>query len=150
VLERANGPTGRRQPWHDPRSTPYEILGVETDASPAAMRRAYLKLMQIWHPDRFPRGSALNQEAQFATTCINEAYWRLRPAKRPRSGRFHRTPRSPWTSREAQDEARPTRAGIGSSDWDEQRVLSTGLVVLLTIAWLAASASIFWVLIVQY
>ncbi|MHC5722521.1 MAG: J domain-containing protein, partial [Nostoc sp.] len=30
----------------------YEILGLEPGASPAQVKRAYRKLVKIWHPDR--------------------------------------------------------------------------------------------------
>jgi hypothetical protein len=46
-----------------------------------------------------------------------------------------------------QDPLRPTCAVGAQTDWDGRRILSTGLVILVMIAWLAASALLFWILI---
>lgn len=35
-----------------PGNTPYEVLGVARDASADQIRRAYRKLVTIWHPDK--------------------------------------------------------------------------------------------------
>lgn len=147
MLERANGPTGRPRPWHDPRASPYEILGVEEGAPPATIRRAYLNLVRLWHPDRFRQNSALRQEAEFATTCLNEAYWALRPAKRTRSGLFHRTRPSDRRSGVAPDRDRPVRAVVASNDWDGRRMLYTGLIMFMLVVWLAAFALLLWALL---
>jgi curved DNA-binding protein CbpA len=160
VLERANGPAGHHRPWRHPRATPYEILGVDEDASPAVIRRAYLRLVQVWHPDRFPKDSALQREAESATKCLNEAYWVQRPAKRGRFGAFHRTRHS---SRPADTgRAGAGRAGAERSqedrawstgalaDWDGRRILYLGLAILVMVVWLAASALLFWVLFEWY
>jgi hypothetical protein len=46
-----------------------------------------------------------------------------------------------------QDWLRPTWVVGAQTDWDGRRILSTGLVILVMIAWLAASALLFWILI---
>jgi hypothetical protein len=102
--------------------------------------------VQIWHPDRFPKDPALQREAQFATKRINEAYLALRPARRARSGPFHRTRRSPWSSSVEQARVRSTWAVDAPADWDGRRILSIGLVLLIVIGWLALSALLVWAL----
>jgi hypothetical protein len=147
VLERANGPTGRRRPWHDPRASAYEILGVEEGASPATVRRAYLNLVRLWHPDRFRQDSALQQEAQLATKCINEAYWLLRPAKRAHAGRFHRTRPSDRSSGPASDRDRSVRAVLDSNNRDVRRILTTSLTMFVLAVWLAGLGLLVWALL---
>src|ERR1041384_8103288 len=136
VLERSTGPTGWLRPWHDPRASPHEILGIDESASPAAIRRVYLHLVQIWHPDRFRQDTALQREAQFATKRINEAYWALKSGGRLRSRRGRS---AQWYSR------RPTKDRVGTSGtgaaitsdgWGWRQVLRVGLVVLGLLAWL--------------
>jgi len=112
------------------------------------IRRAYLNLVQVWHPDHFPKDSVIQQEAELATTCINEAYWALRPAKRARSEVLHRTPHSPRSSHVEQDPVGPTCSDGAPADWDGRRLLYTGLVIVAMVVWLAATALLFWALIV--
>src|SRR4051812_42024011 len=85
VLERISDARRRLRPWHDPEASDYDILGIEANASLVAIRRAYLRQMKLWHPDRFPRDSAFQREAELATKCINEAYWALTEQVRTRS-----------------------------------------------------------------
>ena len=39
---------------YDPDTDYYAILGVEDDAAPPAIRKAYHKLTLIYHPDKQP------------------------------------------------------------------------------------------------
>ncbi|MDP8924843.1 MAG: J domain-containing protein [Chloroflexota bacterium] len=57
------------------------MLGVAADASPESIRRAYLKRVRAWHPDRFPNDPARLQQAEAATKLINEAYATLSQAR---------------------------------------------------------------------
>lgn len=59
----------------------YEVLGVTADASPELIRRAYLKRVRAWHPDRFPNDPSRLQQAEAATKLINEAYATLSQAR---------------------------------------------------------------------
>jgi hypothetical protein len=51
-----------------------DILQVTRDASPADIRRAYLDLVKVWHPDRFLSDARLRDKAQRTLQQINEAY----------------------------------------------------------------------------
>ncbi|MHC5672634.1 J domain-containing protein [Nostoc sp.] len=65
----------------------YEILGLEPGASPAQVKRAYRKLVKIWHPDRFLEPKE-KQEAEEKIKSINVAYNKLKsesPSESPPS-----------------------------------------------------------------
>ncbi|MBT2561326.1 J domain-containing protein [Pedobacter sp. ISL-68] len=36
------------------QQTPYGILGIEQGATSAAIKKAYRKMMMLWHPDKNP------------------------------------------------------------------------------------------------
>jgi tetratricopeptide (TPR) repeat protein len=55
----------------------YEILELEPGASPAQVKRAYRKLVKIWHPDRFLNPKQ-KQEAEEKIKHINAAYNKLK------------------------------------------------------------------------
>ncbi|WP_392530675.1 DnaJ domain-containing protein [Nostoc sp. C117] len=55
----------------------YEILELEPGASPAQVKRAYRKLVKIWHPDRF-LNQKQKQEAEEKIKQINVAYNKLK------------------------------------------------------------------------
>jgi hypothetical protein len=96
VLDRTTGRVWRNLPWHKPRATAHEILGVDVDASSDTIRRAYVKLVRQWHPDNFTYSPTLRREAEVATKRINEAYEALiRPgdARLKSERRLHRHPR---------------------------------------------------------
>jgi DnaJ-domain-containing protein 1 len=54
---------------------PHEVLGVEPEASPEQIRRAYQKMMHEYHPDRVANAaSELRQLAEKRSKEINAAY----------------------------------------------------------------------------
>lgn len=55
----------------------YEILELESGASPEEVKRAYRDLVKVWHPDRFSNDPRLQQKAQEKLKEINDAYERL-------------------------------------------------------------------------
>ena len=65
----------------------YQILGLTETASPQAVRRAYLELVKIWHPDRFDTSPLLKQQAEEAVKQVNAAYAQIRQ-RIPASGAF--------------------------------------------------------------
>ena len=56
----------------------YQTLGLTETASPQAVRRAYLELVKIWHPDRFATSPLLKQQAEEALKQVNAAYAQIR------------------------------------------------------------------------
>jgi DnaJ domain len=56
----------------------YRALGLQPGASSSEVRRAYLRLIKKWHPDRFARDGRLQSMAQEKVKAINEAYTFLR------------------------------------------------------------------------
>jgi len=55
-------------------SRAYRTLGIGPGASSEDIKSAYHDLAQVWHPDRFPRGSRLHDKAEWNLKRINEAY----------------------------------------------------------------------------
>lgn len=88
----------------------YNVLDVDYTADPAAIRRAHKRLARQHHPDRFPDGSAEQQQATARMAEINDAYRLIREAPL----RFHRVskasdPTTPWTDIELDDAIRRAR-----------------------------------------
>ena len=71
-----------------------EVLGLGPDATRQDIKLAYRDLVMVWHPDRFPNNSSVQQKAEEKLKKINQAYLTLQnynPASRARS-RPHRSP----------------------------------------------------------
>jgi curved DNA-binding protein CbpA len=60
----------------------YGILGVEEDAAPEDIRKAYLKLAKKLHPDRFPNDEQGKQGAQAEFRRVTQAHYVLGEAER--------------------------------------------------------------------
>jgi curved DNA-binding protein CbpA len=61
--------------------TYYDLLGIETDAEPAAIKRAYFNLARSFHPDHFHQESAeLLSRVQSAFTGLTRAHETLKDA----------------------------------------------------------------------
>ena len=71
------------------REDPYKVLGVRADASPAALKRAYLRLAKRLHPDLNP-----SREAHETFLAVKEAYETL-SSPLPRREYDERRARSP-------------------------------------------------------
>jgi len=55
----------------------YRLLGVEPGASTEGIRKAYLELVKMWHPDLFEGDPKFQQRATNKTKTINLAYEKL-------------------------------------------------------------------------
>jgi outer membrane protein assembly factor BamE (lipoprotein component of BamABCDE complex) len=81
----------------------YRALGLKPGASREEVKRAYRKLVKIWHPDRFFQDAdLLQQQALEKIKDINYAYDKLR-ALRPRF-KTRTVPTTPQTPRAASDQ----------------------------------------------
>ncbi|HYI11799.1 MAG TPA: J domain-containing protein [Thermoanaerobaculia bacterium] len=56
----------------------YRLLELEPPVSEEEIKRAYLDLTKVWHPDRFGSDAALRRRAEEKLKAINEAYETLR------------------------------------------------------------------------
>lgn len=88
----------------------YKVLEVDYTGDPAAIRQAHKRLAKQHHPDRFPAGSAEQQQATARMAEINDAYRLIRKAPL----RYHRIskasdPTTPWTDVELDDAIRRAR-----------------------------------------
>ncbi len=61
----------------------YRILGLPPGAALADVKKAYLDLAQVWHPDRFVHDPRLQRKAQDNLKRINEAYEILQSSDLP-------------------------------------------------------------------
>ena len=61
----------------------YRVLGMPHGAPKDEVKRAYLDLAQVWHPDRFEANDRLRAKAQQNLTRINEAYQVLKDYEPP-------------------------------------------------------------------
>jgi hypothetical protein len=61
---------------HSPKGY-YRTLGLAPGASLEEVKRAYRKLVKVWHPDRFAQAPHLQQHALEKMQSINHAYTRL-------------------------------------------------------------------------
>src|SRR5258706_669083 len=54
--------------------TYYEVLEIPKSATSEQIRKAYLDLVKVWHPDRFIHDLNLHARAQEKLKAVNEAY----------------------------------------------------------------------------
>ena len=59
----------------------FQTLGIGPEASDEEIRRAYLDLAKVWHPDRFESDPRLRRVAGEKLRRINEAYQLLRHSR---------------------------------------------------------------------
>src|SRR5439155_181326 len=55
----------------------YEVLELRPSASSAEIKKAWIELVQVWHPDRFTHSPTLHRKAEARTQMINQAYQTL-------------------------------------------------------------------------
>jgi hypothetical protein len=105
----------------------YATLGLEPGATMEEIRRAYLALVKVWHPDRFPLDPHFQKDAQEKIKTINQAYTQLcaiRPEERVQTAQpgrqFHRLQTPPplgKNHRAARRSAPPPHPWSMPSDW---------------------------------
>jgi hypothetical protein len=69
------------------------LLNLPRGASAAEVRRAYLDLVKVWHPDRFQSDPTLSVKADRTLRQLNEAYDLLRRSAPAVHGQQRRPPR---------------------------------------------------------
>lgn len=86
----------------------FAVLHLTPTATPAEVRRAYRKLLMVWHPDRFARSdSAKKQEAHKRTMQLIAAYTVLREHFRTRRVTRSETQQAPPTPRTEEPKPAP-------------------------------------------
>jgi tetratricopeptide (TPR) repeat protein len=89
----------------------YRLLDVEPGASAAEIRKAYLLLVNVWHPDRFAHDDALRGRAQEKLQAINLAYEAVRDAP------LAQAPDDPTPSESRKDAPDPAAEGRSAAEW---------------------------------
>jgi len=112
----------------------YKLLGLDYSADSAAIRHAHKRLAKRHHPDRFPVGSAEQQQATARMAAINDAYGLIREAPL----RHHPVsnppePPIPSTDTELDDAIRRTNQRRGGWMTDVESVDEWMTVVLISL-----------------
>jgi len=94
----------------------YEILGLEPGASQAQVKRAYRKLVKIWHPDRF-FDQKQKQEAEEKIKSINAAYNKLKSE----------SPSEPPIAENPSSSSPPNPTKISVNRWDAETFYTWGV-----------------------
>jgi curved DNA-binding protein CbpA len=55
-------------------TTHYDTLDIPREASAEQIKRSHRRLVKLYHPDKFPSGSAKHAESEKRIREINEAY----------------------------------------------------------------------------
>jgi hypothetical protein len=102
-----------------------QTLGLKPGATPDQAKQAYCDLMMVWHPDRFPPNSRLQQLAQEKAKEINIAYDKVKTDRgriEPRIDPARRSPaNTPQPSRQ-----RPTSAASSNPGPQQERSRQSG------------------------
>ena len=119
----------------------YEVLGVDYAADSAAVRQAHKRLAKQHHPDRFPAGSAEQQQATTRMAEINDAYRLIREAPL----RYHRVskasdPTTPWTDIELEEAIRRARMNQEVNRWMTIAVIA---VAAIAVPFFTSSVAVF-------
>jgi hypothetical protein len=119
----------------------YKVLGVDYTADSAAIRQAHKRLAKQHHPDRFPAGSAEQQQATARMAEINDAYRLIREAPL----RYHRVskasdPTTPWTDNELDDAIRRARM---NQEVDRWMTIALIAVAVIAVPFFASSVAVF-------
>lgn len=86
----------------EPLESCYRLLDVGPEASADEIRKAYLVLVNVWHPDRFVHDAALQTQAEEKLKTVNEAFDKIRNAPLRRGEAAAATP-PPGPTRSARE-----------------------------------------------
>ena len=147
MLDRVRGRARAERPWNDPAASAYQVLGVEVEASPQTIRRAYLNLVRLWHPDRYVDVPARRHEAEAATKRINEAYEVLFRRAADQSRRSRRSPQaSRNNSPQSTSAPAPNKASIRGGSSSARVLVILAIILMIFLMTLAGILSIAYVI----
>lgn len=125
----------------------YQTLNVSPGASWEEVRRAYQRMVRLWHPDRFPDGHSKAREAGERIKLINAAFNRLNDYRKVHGALPVSTVPPPNTARPIDTAPSPERTDSWMSvsvplDDNPLRIRGIGRAFLAML--LVALAWIFW------
>lgn len=90
----------------------YEVLGLPPGSSLSAVKRAYLREIKIWHPDRYSPASVLREQAEERTKALTAAYTALHQALKTSAPN-----RGPVSNATAEQGRRKTDTSADADPW---------------------------------
>ena len=109
----------------------FQTLGLESNASPEEVKKAYRDLVQVWHPDRFSHDDRLRLIAQEKLKEINGAFELLKAASFESSIAPEPTQSAeaePTSSDADQGEEAPPTAGKRIALWVTLNILALAVI----------------------
>jgi hypothetical protein len=109
----------------------YNVLGVDYAADSSTIRRAHRRLAKQHHPDKFPAGSAEQQQATARMAEINDAYRLVStaPLKHHRVSKAS-DPTTPWTDGELDAALHRAQVDQQFDRWMSVALMAVAVIVL--------------------
>ena len=113
-----------------------EILELDHNPSPAAIRQAYKDLVNVWHPDRFIHNQRLREKAEKKLKDINAAYHTLIAQSRSGTGGPEpQTHNSGNSENQEKEKAASKQPGTAPAGGNTERKVELGTRALLTLCY---------------
>ena len=108
----------------------YQVLGLQSDATPEEARQAYRDLVNVWHPDRFGHDERLRLKAQDKLKEINAAYETIKTSFREAEATQSKSiPSEAEPPADSQTPESRRQAGAGRGRWILAGIIVAALIV---------------------